>query len=83
MNPAMAESLEFFGPEVSSLFEKSIEDAMQNTKVVQKWQGYVYPPGLSTECSKYAFNELKVNQGDVFLVSFPKTGEKKVLKWQG
>ena len=52
MNPAMAESLEFFGPEVSSLFEKSIEDAMQNTKVVQKWQGYVYPPGLSTECSK-------------------------------
>ena len=74
MNSNMAEALELLDPKVAGLFKKSIEDMMQNPKVGQEWQGYVYPPGFSIECSKYAYDQLEVNQGDVFLVSYPKTG---------
>ena len=66
--------INLFPPEDHGKVKKFIEMDLPGVDKFT-YQGYEIIAGIDPETIKYAFNEWKIKKTDVFVASYPKTGE--------
>ena len=54
---------------------ESIENMFDALKSGQEWNGHVFLPGFFPEIAEDVYNNYEPTYQDVFVVSYPKTGE--------
>ncbi|XP_076821596.1 amine sulfotransferase-like [Clavelina lepadiformis] len=70
----MEQMLNMLPPEMQVLMKQiSLTDFPQNPKS-KSYKGHNFIPMFSPEVAEYAYDKMSVKEGDVYIVSYPKTG---------